>query len=240
MFGLLKGIAVLTYVGVKSATNVCKGCVHTATDGARVLSSVCKGDYENAVDIVGKRIEKAVTASAMSLYSAGKVIEKAAGCIEDRSKVFWDRETINDLTMVTGAFVIGGTLSALPDDESCIDSDNYDAPLGLIPNNSHCLPYMNSYGFFVGDDNDLEKLIELGQIDNTEHIDSDDISRSEHEKSIFLKSNGFNSVPEGYEVHHIIPLSEGGADSHENMILVTTEQHDIITKAHSDFYGWHR
>lgn len=240
MYGLLKGIAVLTYVGVKSTTNVCKGCVHTATDGARVLSSVCKGDYENAVDIVGKRIEKTVTASAMSLYSAGKVIGKAADCLEDRSKVFWDRETINDLTMVTGAFVVGGALSALSDDDSCSDSDVDDEPSGLIPSDSQYLPYMNSQGIFVGDDNDLEKLIELGQIDNTEHIDSDDISRSVYEKNLFLRSHGLYSVPEGYEVHHIMPLSEGGADFHKNMILVTTEQHDIITKAHSDFYGWHR
>lgn len=243
MVNLLKGISVLSYVGVKSAINVCKGCIQTATDGARVISSVCKGDYENAANIVEKRVEKTLTASVMSLYSAGKVIGKAAESIEDRSKTFLDKETINDLTTITGAFIIGGAVSASisDDDSSDISEINEQGEqIGLIPDAGTSSFYMNSQGVFVGDNYDLNSLIEIGQVENTEHVDSEDISRSEVAKNEFLNKHGLSSVPDGYEVHHIIPLSEGGADSSENMILVTEKQHDLITKAHSQFYGWHR
>ena len=53
----------------------------------------------------------------------------------------------------------------------------------------------------------------------------------------FLHSHGFDSVPDGYEVHHIVPLCEGGADSPDNMIIIKKEEHDIITATHSRYYG---
>ena len=71
-------------------------------------------------------------------------------------------------------------------------------------------------------------------------IDSEDENRSLSARNEFLNMHGFTSVPEGYEVHHVVPLCEGGADSPDNMILVTEAQHDFITSAHSSFYGWHR
>ena len=50
--------------------------------------------------------------------------------------------------------------------------------------------------------------------------------------------HGFDGVPEGYEVHHVVPLSEGGADTPDNMILVSEADHAAITSAHAGFYGW--
>lgn len=41
----------------------------------------------------------------------------------------------------------------------------------------------------------------------------------------FLRAHGLERTPEGYEVDHIIPLCAGGADSPENMQLLTVEQH---------------
>jgi hypothetical protein len=41
----------------------------------------------------------------------------------------------------------------------------------------------------------------------------------------FLKEKGFDEVPEGYEVDHIIPLSQGGSDTPDNMQLLTKEEH---------------
>jgi hypothetical protein len=55
------------------------------------------------------------------------------------------------------------------------------------------------------------------------------VKRSYANKMEFLRSQGFNSVPEGYEVDHIIPLSQGGSDSPYNMQLLTVEQHKIKT-----------
>ena len=50
--------------------------------------------------------------------------------------------------------------------------------------------------------------------------------------------HGYENTPEGYDVHHIVPVSEGGPDSVDNMVLVSEEEHDRITAAHRAYYGW--
>lgn len=45
----------------------------------------------------------------------------------------------------------------------------------------------------------------------------------------FLKRLGYDEVPEGYEVDHRIPLSQGGSDTPDNMQLLTIEQHTAKT-----------
>ncbi len=93
-------------------------------------------------------------------------------------------------------------------------------------------------GMLVSNDYNLEELIEKGEIEGTTHIDSDDYSRDLGARDAFLQAHGYNGVPEGYEVHHIVPLCEGGLDSPSNMVLVSIEDHDKITAAHAQFYGW--
>lgn len=51
------------------------------------------------------------------------------------------------------------------------------------------------------------------------------VVRSEKNKKDFLKSLGYNKLPYGYEIDHIIPLSEGGTDDPSNMQLLTIEEH---------------
>lgn len=51
------------------------------------------------------------------------------------------------------------------------------------------------------------------------------VKRSEANKKKFLKSLGYKEIPYGYEIDHIKPLSEGGADDPSNMQLITIEQH---------------
>lgn len=51
------------------------------------------------------------------------------------------------------------------------------------------------------------------------------VKRSEVNKRQFLKNRGYDKVPYGYEVDHIIPLYEGGTDDPSNMQLLTVEQH---------------
>ncbi|GGG51745.1 HNH endonuclease signature motif containing protein [Bizionia arctica] len=55
------------------------------------------------------------------------------------------------------------------------------------------------------------------------------VVRSEANKNAFLKSQGYSSTPYGYEIDHIIPLSQGGTDDPRNMQLLTVEQHKIKT-----------
>lgn len=55
------------------------------------------------------------------------------------------------------------------------------------------------------------------------------VKRSISTRNQFLRSKGYNEVPEGYEVDHITPLSQGGADTPDNMQLLTVEQHRLKT-----------
>lgn len=51
------------------------------------------------------------------------------------------------------------------------------------------------------------------------------VKRSEANKKAFLRSIGFSRVPYGFQVDHIIPLSNGGSDDPSNMQLLTIQQH---------------
>ena len=51
------------------------------------------------------------------------------------------------------------------------------------------------------------------------------VKRSSANKLEFLKSLGLNEAPKGFEVDHMIPLYDGGADDPCNMQLLTVEEH---------------
>ncbi len=51
------------------------------------------------------------------------------------------------------------------------------------------------------------------------------VKRSESNKKDFLKSQGYSETPDGYQIDHIKPLSEGGTDDPSNMQLLTIKQH---------------
>ena len=82
----------------------------------------------------------------------------------------------------------------------------------------------------------LHELAVSGELGHTEHIS--DVIRDDAARTEFLQMHGFTAAPPGYEVHHVVPLSEGGADSPDNMVLLRAEDHDWITMQHERFYGW--
>lgn len=90
----------------------------------------------------------------------------------------------------------------------------------------------------LSDPSQLDGLIAAGEIQGTTHINTDDEVRSEEAVKNFLHEHGYTDVPAGYEVHHIVPLSQGGADDPHNMVLLTEAQHDAVTAAHRQYYGW--
>lgn len=115
----------------------------------------------------------------------------------------------------------------------------YDSAGGIMPEVPvNSLPGV-SQGMLVNP-GALPDLAAMGEIGGTHHVPADDIVRSESAKEDFLQENGYDSLPKGYEIHHIIPLSEGGADNPDNMILLRADQHAQVTDAHSLYYGWER
>ena len=88
------------------------------------------------------------------------------------------------------------------------------------------------------DDSSLDNIIGMGEVPESHHLDSSQYVRDLSARSAFLQQHGLESVPAGYEVHHIIPLCQGGADTPDNMILLSAEEHARVTAAHSAYYGW--
>lgn len=97
-------------------------------------------------------------------------------------------------------------------------------------------------GMLVDNSSDnLDQIIELGELDEDmphTHIPSEMQHRDMEMRRVFLKRHGYDHTPEGYEVHHIIPVSEGGADTPDNMVLLSEEDHRQVTAAHQEYYGW--
>ncbi len=79
-------------------------------------------------------------------------------------------------------------------------------------------------------------ITQLGELNHPHHIT--DALRNQAEVDVFLRQHGFAHTPEGYEVHHVIPISEGGADVPENMVLLPKDVHEVVTATHAKFYGW--
>lgn len=64
--------------------------------------------------------------------------------------------------------------------------------------------------------------------------------RSRAQVTAFLRQHGFKRTPPGYQVDHIIPLCAGGADTPENMQLLTVEEHQRKTKVDLWLCRWLR
>lgn len=97
-------------------------------------------------------------------------------------------------------------------------------------------------GMLVDNSSDnLDQIIELGELDEDmphTHIPSELQHRDMEMRQVFLEQHGYDHTPEGYEVHHIIPVSEGGTDTPDNMVLLSEEDHRQVTAAHQEYYGW--
>ncbi|MGI6647590.1 MAG: HNH endonuclease signature motif containing protein [Bacillota bacterium] len=119
-------------------------------------------------------------------------------------------------------------------DDAVLDYSDIGEPHGLVPD----VPVDDIPGVDNGmaHPSATEVLIDLGCQDGTEHVV--DPPRDPGMVQAFLTEHGYTETPDGYEVHHIIPLSEGGADHPANMVLVLEEEHDQITAAHQRFYQW--
>ncbi len=70
------------------------------------------------------------------------------------------------------------------------------------------------------------------------HRINDRAERNPETITTFRERYGYECIPDGYEVHHIVPIAQGGADVVENMILLTKEDHEKVTNKHKEVFKW--
>ena len=237
LWPVLKTSYKVVRIGVKASVNVTKGVVSTVSDVATTSSALIKGDTKTAEEIIERRIENTVKGVCSSVESVAVVLDRAIDCASsDKKKEFLDKDTENHLVRLASLATVGTVACSFIGDSDFDTGEAHDYGDGLIADAN--LSGIEN-GVFVGDSSDLNNLIQAGQIEGTEHIELNDYERDLTARNEFLAHHGFDSVPEGYEVHHIVPLCEGGADSPDNMVLIKSEEHDTITAAHARFYNWH-
>ena len=211
-----KILSVTFEVGTGAAAGLARGVAGTASDCVSVASNICRGNWEKAGKTVVNRIARTATAGISAADAALHLAGSAIDSLGDDNKQFLTRENTARLTQLATVGLAAGMGGMLLDDGGAPIED----------------------GMFEGDESDLQELIERGEVSGTEHVDAEDIHRSMAARTAFLEENGYDGTPEGYEVHHVVPLCEGGSDTPDNMVLVTEEDHDQITAAHREFYGW--
>jgi len=223
-FGKLLCAAVKVGVGAVAGVATC--AVRTAADCGRVVSKVADGEWSEAGDIVLNRAMMPVKAAVATVGTSAELLGDAVLCAVDEKREFLTDDNVDKLTnLASVGLVVGIGASVIGD-----SPDYPDAPVNG--------PFLTDSGMFEGGPAELDALIAQGEVEGTDHVPAEDLTRSIAARNEFLAAHGYDSVPDGYEVHHIVPLSEGGADTPDNMILLSEEDHDAVTAAHRRFYGW--
>lgn len=242
--GVFRAIYAAGKVAFGAGASLIAGASATAVDACRVVDRLAKQDWEGSLQIVGERAERTVLGAAAAFDNGLALLEDLAEPQGD----FLREENIRRMTSVASlgmASVVGVSLfegDGGPDGSvsgADADFDADGAPSDtVLAANFGLSPDAVENGVFVGDESDLTALIEAGQDPNAVHLDAESITRDIGVRDAYLAAHGYDSVPEGFEVHHVLPLCEGGADSPDNMILVSESDHDRITAAHRAYYGW--
>lgn len=195
-----------------------------------------------------KIVDEVAVKTAKGVLALGKQVGRTASDAKDYvlEKNPSEKEKKLLKTVVGLGALAGIATSVAFVNDAISEASPVDAPAVDFVDASAFLPEVDPDSIFgidnhvVGMNADVQELSELGMkpelIDN--HIDSDSIIRSDTAKSNFLHSLGYDSVPEGFEVHHVVPLCQGGLDTPSNMVLISEEAHDFITAQHRQFYNW--
>ena len=217
---------------------------NTAVYGVKSVNNMIKNTTAIANDLVLERSPQKAVNTAIKIgigkLKSGVFILKNIGNISYLgTKVAYRAVKNKDISVKDKeklklyGITVAATIATIWISGEIYDSLGLDTPAVLIPDIDN-IPFIDN-GVFCGNDSDLEALISMGEIENTNHID---VIRDYHAVDNFYKIHDIQPI-EGYEVHHIIPLSEGGADNYENMVLIRSDLHSKITEAHNEFYGWH-
>lgn len=223
--------------GVTAGAIVVKGTMRTAETAVGLASAAVSLNAEKAEAIVEDYVEgiaRGVEGVCNTAEALGSDLEAYATGERPTFLTETNRRRIANLGAVCLLTAFGANAFDVSDVKDLADAADSPSSDGLV-----CPEHGSGCDAVVsGDEAKLQSVIAAGEIDGTTHVDEADVSRSAAERSAFLAQHGFDGTPEGAQVHHVHPLSEGGADEAENMVLVSEADHDRITAEHRRFYGW--
>lgn len=253
---VIGGAANLIWTIAKSAA----GCMaRKACDYYEAGQKAKEGQYKEAgkkiVDIQMRRVKGTAMAAATA---AGTVCNGVkAACTSDTEAAKKFRHGLRNCAIVGGTVLLASEAvdaidgidsaeaASVDDDAHDIGTDygdpadlpDADGAGDLLPSTDiDDLPGVED-GMLIDDSpNNLAEMAEAGEFNDTHHVS--EVIRSQDARMEFLAQHDLERIPSGWEIHHVVPLCEGGADSPDNMVLLKAEDHDWITTQHRLFYGW--
>lgn len=218
-----------TDVAIDSVVGIFQGLVNTVSDVADCGTKLCKGDLEGSGQIVKNRAEEFVKGTIGAVRSGAAVTEASYDALV-HGKDFLTEENKAHLTRLCQLGIYSAAATTV------LADSHPEGTVCSLEGDACTLPGVEN-GVFIGDQSDLNTLIAAGEVEGSTHVDNAEITRSSVARTDFLAAHGIDDT-QGYQVHHIQPLSEGGADTPENMVLMSSEDHSQVTAAHADYYGW--
>ena len=229
-FSTLERVADFTVDVAKGAVcGVVTGTAATAEDALKGTLKLAHGDIVGAAKIVEDRAVGIVTGTLGAVESGIAVAQAGADAVM-HGRDFLTEENKVHMTRLCRLGIYSALAGAVLGD-SAPEGSHCD-----VPGDACSLPYVEN-GVFTGDEADLQALIEAGEDPDAAHVPAADVVRSEAVKAEFLRAHGIDDA-EGWQVHHIQPVSMGGDDAPENMVLIDPENHAAVTAAHERFYEW--
>lgn len=248
---IVKTCAAAAQVAAGATAGISSGMVATARDAGNLAECALKQDLDGVGKILENRVSSLVEGACSRIEAGIELIDEAGRCIQDPKRPFLTCANKRRMTQLsTVGLTAAAGLAFVDDDAAVTDSEPDPAGLstgvmalpdpddGTIRISDGMRSFVIEDGRFEGSDEELQMLARAGELSDTEHIEEPERSMAAHD--LFLQSHGYDAVPAGYEVHHIVPLSEGGSDALGNMVILSEDDHDRITAQHADYYGWHR
>ena len=256
---VIGGAASLIWTIAKSVT----GCMtRKACDYYEAGQQVKDGNYKAAgKKIAEMQVRRAKGVAQAAAAAAGTVCNGVkAACTEDTEAAKKFRRGLRNCAVIGGTILVASeavdaieadgdgdaaeparTAEAFGDDGGTTTDDSAlpdaDGAVDLLPTTDiDDMPGVEDGMLLDDSPNNLAELAEAGEFHGTHHIS--EVVRSQDARLDFLAQHDLERIPTGWELHHVVPLSEGGADTPDNMVLLRAEDHDWITTQHRIFYGW--
>ena len=203
----------------------------------QVGGDIYKGEYGQAgKKVFDMEVDRLKALGKTAAAAAGAVVDGAVLLVsknEEAARTQRLQKRLKQCAIAGGVILAGGELLDGDIDEAEAAGEMTDGlPLMSVAD----MPGVKEGVLVDASPENLEALAGQGEFAGTIH--HSDVIRHPEVRAAFLEAHGFSETPPGWEVHHIVPLSEGGDDSVDNMVLLRSEDHDWITARHRGFYGW--